>query len=102
MVIYRPGVGRVYATRRHPFEVDSDSAPPHPGYDPSDGLAREAEVVERRELPSGLVIESYGDYKRSGSPPPEPVTVSEPEAPRSVSAPAAKDWRKDFGLSRNG
>lgn len=105
MVIYRPGVGRVYGAgsrRGHPFEVDSDHAPPHPGYNPETGRCREAEVVERTELPTGLVVESYGAYKRTDGPPPDWEDTSEPEAPRLIPAPTAGNWRKDFGLNRNG
>jgi hypothetical protein len=106
MAIYRHGVGRVWATRRgsHPFDVPSGSAPPHPGYDGATGLAKVCEVVERVELPGGMVAESYGLYPRSGRSHALPIVTPEPEpetAPVVLPKPA-KDWRDNFGLARGG
>lgn len=99
MVIYRPGVGRVYGRgRSRPFEVDSDKATPHPGFDERTGLAREAEVAVRVVLPSGLVVESYGQYRDAGHRPSAPPAL-EPEAPPLTPPAPAKDWRKGFGLN---
>lgn len=105
MAIHRPGVGRVRATRKnsHPFEVPSGTAPPHVGYDAATGLAKEAKVAERVELPGGLVVESYGLYRSSDRAHPVPVTQPEPEPEKGLGTVPGplKDWRANFGLARS-
>lgn len=106
MALYRRGVGRIRASKTgaHPFEVPTGCAPPHQGYDEGTGLAKEAEVSERMELPSGLVVESYGPYRKSVPSRAAPVELApaEPEEVRPFTSASPRDWRADFGLARSG
>lgn len=104
MVIYRPGVGRVYAAGRSqlgPYEGEPGTGKPHPGYDPLSGEAIQGIVIDRITHPGGLTVELYGDPATETSapsevlkPPPEPVIAPPPPAG------PPRDWRDDYGLAR--
>ncbi|MCW2369930.1 hypothetical protein M2334_002129 [Sphingobium sp. B11D3D] len=101
MVIYRPGVGRIYSGRESFFRQSSGPSP-----DPYEGTS--GVVTSSIVLANGITVESYGaTYKPQGYPPLAPgqeevAPEATPPHAQTAKPKLERNWRDGCGLAREG